>query len=152
VSARNYWIGVVSRSHVRLSVEGGFIQLDHGKKAPLERLHAGDGLLIYSPKTAHPDVEYLPCEEAPIRPLIDELFFIRIIRSKTHRGAASRFGLVKVPAADFVSVAEAMGCDTLANAWYKVDPSHEDGQIEVLAQDPDGYSLRLVQVLGSRAE
>jgi len=39
-----------------------------------------------------------------------------------------------------------------ANAWYEVDPSHEEGQIEVLAQDPDGYLLRLLQVLGSRAK
>ena len=31
VTARNYWIGVVSRSHARLGVEGGFIQLNHGR-------------------------------------------------------------------------------------------------------------------------
>jgi len=145
VTARDHWIGVVSRSHVRLGIEGGFIQLSHGKKAPLQRFHAGDGLLIYSPKTAYPDgdalqaftaigrvtsgdiyqvemspdfkpyrvdVEFLPCREAPIRALIDELSFIK---SKTHWGAAFRFGLLKVPAEDFGLIAEAMGCDAFAD-------------------------------------
>ena len=145
MTARDHWIGVVSRSHVRLGIEGGFIQLSHGKKAPLQRFHAGDGLLIYSPKTAYPDgdalqaftaigrvtsgdiyqvemspdfkpyrvdVEFLPCREAPIRPLIDELSFIK---SKTHWGAAFRFGLLKVPAEDFGLIAEAMGCDAFAD-------------------------------------
>ena len=40
----------------------------------------------------------------------------------------------------------------LADAWYAVDPSHEEGQIEVLAQDPDGYLQRHVHVLGSRGQ
>ena len=145
MTARDHWIGVVSRSHARLGVEGAFIQLNHGKKAPLQRFHAGDGLLIYSPKTAYPDgeplqaftavgtitsgeiyqvkmtpdfdpyrvdVEFLPCKEAPIRPLIDKLSFIK---SKTHWGAAFRFGLLKVPPEDFGLVAEAMGCDDFAD-------------------------------------
>lgn len=30
---RNHWLGVVSRSHVQAGVQGGFIQLNHGKKA-----------------------------------------------------------------------------------------------------------------------
>ena len=145
MTARDHWIGVVSRSHVRLGVEGGFIQLNHGKKAPLQRFDAGDGLVIYSPKTAYPDgetlqaftaiglvtsadiyqvemspdfkpyrvdVEFVPCQEAPIRPLIDKLSFIK---SKTHWGAAFRFGLVKVPPEDFGLIAEAMGCDAFAD-------------------------------------
>ena len=142
---RAHWIGVVSRAHVRLGVEGGFIQLSHGKKAPLQRLHADDGLAIYSPKTAYPDgealqaftaiglvtsgdiyqvelspdfkpyrvdVEFLPCHEAPIRPLIDELSFIK---NKKHWGAAFRFGLFKVPPEDFLLIAEAMGCGAFAD-------------------------------------
>jgi hypothetical protein len=52
--SRNYWIGVVSREHVQNGVKGGFIQLNHGKKAPLQRLHAGDRLVMYSPRTAYP--------------------------------------------------------------------------------------------------
>ncbi len=44
----------MSREHVQNGVKGGFIQLNHGKKAPLQRLHAGDRLVMYSPRTAYP--------------------------------------------------------------------------------------------------
>ncbi|WP_397376151.1 EVE domain-containing protein [Paenibacillus sp. sptzw28] len=46
-----YWIGVVSASHVRLGVQGGFAQLCHGKAAPLRRMRPGDWLIYYSPRT-----------------------------------------------------------------------------------------------------
>jgi hypothetical protein len=46
-----YWIGVVSASHVRLGVQGGFAQLCHGKSAPLRRMNPGDWLVYYSPRT-----------------------------------------------------------------------------------------------------
>ncbi|SFL86865.1 EVE domain-containing protein [Variovorax sp. OV329] len=135
----SFWIGVVSRSHVQKGVREGFIQLNHGKKAAVQRLHAGDGVAIYSPRTDYPDgaplqaftaigtvvsgevyqvqmtpdfhpfrvdVEFHTCSEAPIRPLIEDLSFIR---DKTHWGAAFRFGYLRVPEADFLRVAQAMG-------------------------------------------
>ena len=139
---RQFWIGVVSREHVRLGVKGGFIQLGHGKKAPVQRLHAGDALVMYSPRTAYPDgeplqaftaigvvstgkvyqvemtedfrpyridVRFLKAKEAPITPLIDALSFIK---SKTHWGAAFRFGQIKIPAEDFKLIAKAMGVES----------------------------------------
>ena len=51
-------------------------------------------------------VDYLAASAAPIRPLIDELSFIR---SKEHWGAAFRFGFLRVPAEDFARIAAAMG-------------------------------------------
>lgn len=144
MSARRYWVGVVSRSHVQVGVKGGFIQLSHGKKAPLQKLHAGDGLVMYSPRTSFPDgealqaftaigvvtsgeiyqvemspdfkpyrvnVQFLECQEVSIKPLIDQLSFIK---SKLHWGAAFRFGQVKIPAADFALIAEAMRCKAFA--------------------------------------
>ncbi|WP_416546963.1 EVE domain-containing protein [Limnohabitans sp. DCL3] len=51
----NYWIGVVSRSHVLRGVAGGFAQMSHGKEAPLKRMKAGDGLIYYSPRETYPD-------------------------------------------------------------------------------------------------
>ena len=140
MSNRNYWLGVVSRAHVQLGVVGGFIQLNHGRKAPLQKFRAGDGLVMYSPRTAYPDGEALQsftaigtitsgevyqvetapdfkpyridvrfhrCEEASIRPLVEVLSFIK---SKTHWGAAFRFGQLKIPAKDFELIADAMGC------------------------------------------
>jgi hypothetical protein len=141
MSAHNYWIGVVSKDHVVIGVEGGFTQLNHGKAGPLERMRAGDGFAFYSPRTAYPDgpplqaftaigrirdgrvyqseqdgdwkpfriaVDYLPARDAPIRPLIDALSFIR---SKTHWNAAFRFGHLRVPEEDFAMIAVAMGRD-----------------------------------------
>jgi EVE domain len=147
---RSYWIGVASKDHVDNAIAGGFTQLNHGKAAPLERMRAGDGYLFYSPRTAYPggeplqaftaigrvrtgtlyqatlsedfhpfrvDVDYLRCRPAPIKPLIAQLSFIR---SKTHWGAAFRFGMLRVPEADFAMIAAAMGCSLEAIAQPEV--------------------------------
>jgi hypothetical protein len=136
---RQYWIGVVSRDGVDAAIAGGYAEVNHGKAGPLERMAIGDGFAFYSPRDAYPDgervqaftgigrvrsgvvyqessgdgvrpfrlpMEWLPAQPAPIRPLIDELSFIR---SKTHWGAALRFGFVRVPGEDFARIAEAMG-------------------------------------------
>ena len=139
----NYWIGVVSRSHVLRGVAGGFAQMNHGKQAPLKRMKAGDGLIYYSPREAYPDgaplqaftalgfirtgevyahdmtadgvagfvpwridVDFLPAQSAPIKPLIAQLAFIK---DKTHWGAAFRFGQIKIGKDDFERIARAMG-------------------------------------------
>lgn len=140
MTSRSFWIGVVSRSHVQIGVKGGFIQLNHGKKAPVQQLRAGDALAMYSPRTEYPDgeplqsftaigvvstgeiyqvemtpdfkpyrvdVKFIKCREAPIKPLIEQLAFIR---NKAHWGAAFRFGQLKVAPADFLLIAKAMEC------------------------------------------
>ena len=38
---------------------GGFVMANHGKRAPLARMSAGDGILIYSPATTYPRGEPL---------------------------------------------------------------------------------------------
>lgn len=136
---RRFWIGVVSKDHVDRATAGGFAQVNHGKAGPLERMQAGDGFAYYSPRDSHPGgaplqaftaigrvrpgslyqadasegfrpfrlaVEFLEAAPAPVKPLVPELSFIR---SKTHWGAAFRFGVVRVPAADFALIAAAMG-------------------------------------------
>lgn len=55
-----YWLGVASKDHVQIGVEGGFCQLCHGKKAPLTRMQRGDYILYYSPKQAFQSAE--PCQ------------------------------------------------------------------------------------------
>jgi hypothetical protein len=45
MSNKQFWIGVVSRAHVQIAVNGGFVQLNHGKKAPLQKLQATDGFV-----------------------------------------------------------------------------------------------------------
>jgi len=44
-----YWIGVASAEHVRRGRSGGFMQLGHGKAAPLRRVKPGDRIVYYSP-------------------------------------------------------------------------------------------------------
>lgn len=46
-----YWIAVASADHVRRGRLGGFMQVNHGKAAPLRRVKPGDGIIYYSPTT-----------------------------------------------------------------------------------------------------
>lgn len=50
-SASRHWIAVASAEHVRLGRTQGFMQVCHGKAAPLRRLQAGDWVSYYSPST-----------------------------------------------------------------------------------------------------
>lgn len=45
-----YWVASISKEHTMRGVTGGFIQVCHGKEAPLKRMKKGDYLLIYSSK------------------------------------------------------------------------------------------------------
>src|SRR4051812_18172527 len=47
--AARAWVGVVSRTHVQRGVLGGFAQVCHGKRSPLDRMRDGDALVYYSP-------------------------------------------------------------------------------------------------------
>ncbi len=52
------------------------------------------------------DVEFVPCAEADIRPLIEKLSFIE---DKTHWGYMFRFGFFEIPNSDYDIIAKAMG-------------------------------------------
>jgi hypothetical protein len=136
---RKYWIAVVSKDDVDRAAAGGFAQVNHGRAGPLERMRAGDGFAYYSPRASYPDgpllqaftaigrvrsgtvyqtegdggfrpfrvdVDYIAAAPAPVKPLVAELSFIH---SKAHWGGAFRYGIVRVPAADFARIAAAMG-------------------------------------------
>ncbi|MBP2616268.1 EVE domain-containing protein [Chryseobacterium jejuense] len=45
-----YWMASVSKEHTERGVEGNFIQVCHGKKAPLQRMKKGDYIIVYSSK------------------------------------------------------------------------------------------------------
>jgi EVE domain len=45
----NSWIAVASAEHVRIGRSQGFMQVCHGKAAPLRRLAPGDRVAYYSP-------------------------------------------------------------------------------------------------------
>ena len=46
---QRHWIAVACAEHVARGVAGGFMQVCHGKAAPLRRLSAGDRLAYYAP-------------------------------------------------------------------------------------------------------
>lgn len=58
MSGRN-WIAVASAEHVRLGRAGGFMQVCHGKAAPLRRLRPGDRVAYYSPWEEYRSTEKL---------------------------------------------------------------------------------------------
>lgn len=45
-----YWLGVVSKDHVLRGVSLGIVQVGHGKRPPLTRMHPGDWFVYYSPR------------------------------------------------------------------------------------------------------
>ncbi len=49
MSQAKYWIAVASAEHVRIGRRLGFMQVCHGKAAPLRRITPGDGVAYYSP-------------------------------------------------------------------------------------------------------
>jgi hypothetical protein len=55
MTTQRHWVIVASRDHARRGVSGGFVMANHGRRAPLARMSPGDGVLVYSPRTAHPD-------------------------------------------------------------------------------------------------
>ena len=46
---RRNWLAVASAEHVRRGRESGFMQVCHGKKAPLKRIQPDDTIVYYSP-------------------------------------------------------------------------------------------------------
>lgn len=44
-----YWLAIASAEHVARGVAGGFMQVCHGKRGPLMRIHPGDIVVYYSP-------------------------------------------------------------------------------------------------------
>jgi len=141
MNALRFWIGVVAHDHAERAIAGSFAQVNHGKAGPLERLHAGDGFAIYSPRTTHPDGaplqaftaigrvrsgivyqveldrEFRPFRidvdylPATVAPIRPLIESLTFLRSKTHWGASLRFGFLRIPADDFARIAFAMGRD-----------------------------------------
>jgi hypothetical protein len=134
------WITVASADHVAIGVAQGFLQVTHGKSAPLRRIKPGDVVAIYSPVqvfgsrdglqsfTALGRVEdaepyqgqmgpgFTPFRRdvawGPARPApIGPLRErLSLTAGKSNWVAPFRFGLVQVDDADMAVIAAAMGC------------------------------------------
>lgn len=133
-----YWMAVSSADHTRIGKAGGFMQVNHGKAAPLRRISPGDGLVYYSPSAAYQAKDGLksftsigivqPGEiysgemggwtafrrdvhyfAAEEVPIAPLLSQLEFTRDKTNWGYQLRFGLFEISRHDFELIAEAMG-------------------------------------------
>ena len=132
------WVAVASAEHVAIGRAQGFMQVGHGKGAPLKRLRAGDRIAYYSPVrvfgekaacqafTAIGTVRdervyqgdmgggFLPFRKdvdwraAVEAPIRPLLEALSFTSGKSNWGYALRFGLLKVTAADMDLIAQAM--------------------------------------------
>ncbi len=56
---QKFWIVTASADHAQNGINWGIVQACHGKSAPLRRMVAGDGVVIYSPRTTYQGGESL---------------------------------------------------------------------------------------------
>lgn len=132
-----YWIGVVSRQHVKRGLELGIAQIGHGKRSSLVRMKAGDWLIYYSPREHMDDARSLQAFTA-IGQIADETIWqadegdfhpwrrtvtyslaedtpirplldhLSFSAGKANWGASLRFGLLEITKQDFTVIAKAM--------------------------------------------
>jgi EVE domain len=135
------WIGVASAEHVRRGRSGGFMQLGHGKAAPVKRVKPGDRIIYYSPtvtlggkdklqaftaigtvKDREPYVGEMGKGFKPYRrdvdwakaeeaPIHPLLDRLEFTAGKPNWGYQLRRGLFPISAADFRLIAKAMGAN-----------------------------------------
>lgn len=132
-----YWIAVASAEHVRLGRAHGFMQVSHGKEAPLNRIRPGDGVIYYSPTTVLGEKDGLQSFTAigkvrdgePYRgemgsfkayrrdvawataqeaPIRPLLDKLAFTTGRSNWGYQLRFGLFAIDADDFLLIAKAM--------------------------------------------
>ncbi len=133
-----YWVGVVSREHVKRGVKLGIAQIGHGKRSGLARMHTGNWLIYYSPRESldgHdpvqaftaigqlPDDDIWEADEGDFKawrrkvdykpakdaPIRPLLDDLSFTKGKKSWGYAFRYGLFPIPQEDFEIIAKAMG-------------------------------------------
>ena len=134
-----FWLAVASAEHVRIGRRDGFMQVNHGKAAPLRRIKPGDGIVYYSPSTVLGEKDGLQSFTAigsvrqgdvyegvmgggftPARrdvdwcdaeeaPIKPLLGRLDFTAGKPNWGYQLRFGLFEISEDDFRLIAEAMG-------------------------------------------
>ena len=135
-----YWIAVASAEHARRG-KAGFMQVNHGKKAPLQRIRAGDGVTYYSPALTiggrdklqsfvsigrvrdeelyqgimggdfTPWRRNVDYADAAEAPIAPLLDRLEFTRGNKNWGYQMRFGLFEISEHDFRMIAEAMGAE-----------------------------------------
>ena len=55
MDAPNCWIAAIAQHDALAGVAGGYAEVAYGKAGPLERMRAGDGFAVYSPRVTWPN-------------------------------------------------------------------------------------------------
>ncbi len=135
---RKYWLAIASADHVQHGRAEGFMQVCHGKSAPLRRLKSGDGVICYSPATTMGGKDrlqsftaqglvsndavyqvdmgqgFLPFRrdvqwnDTKIIPIRPLLDRLELTQGKSNWAYPFRFGLLELSEHDFKLIAEAM--------------------------------------------
>ncbi len=129
---------MASKDHLQRGLDGGFIQANHGKAAPLKRMQPDDWVVFYSPKLEYEKPEkyqqftaiaqiaddriyqhdmgdgFVPFRRnvrfLPARdvPIRPLIEALTFIQDKSHWGAPFRFGTLQIPEEDFKLIAREM--------------------------------------------
>lgn len=92
----NYFINTVSKDHVKIGKENGFVQAGHGKKKPLLKLSKDDYVIFYSPGTSLKNGEKLQAFTAVCKIKDDSIYSVEINNSfKPFRMNAEYFECVE---------------------------------------------------------
>jgi hypothetical protein len=146
MTEKSFWLAVASADHVRRGRREGFMQVSHGKAAPLRRIRPGDGVVYYSPSTVQGEKDglrsftaiglvragepyqgdmgggFLPFRrdvdwaDASEAPIAPLLDRLELTAGKQNWGYQLRFGLLKIGEADFAVIASAMGASVPATS------------------------------------
>jgi hypothetical protein len=138
-----FWIAVACAEHVRRGRAGGFMQVCHGKAAPLRRIRPDDRIVYYSPTVSlggkdplqaftaigvvKPGEPYrfdmgngfqpyrrdVTWTEAEEMPIRPLLGDLELTAGKSGWGYQFRFGLLSIGRHDFHLIASAMRCDSI---------------------------------------
>ena len=72
-----FWIAVVSKNHVLNGIRMGIMQVCHGKKAPLQRIHKNDYIIFYSSKIQMRDRQVFQKFTAIAKAIDDEIYQVQ---------------------------------------------------------------------------
>lgn len=133
-----HWLAVASGDHVARGLAGGFMQVCHGRAAPLRRIEPGDGVVYYSPTrvigvadgfkaftaigTVRESEPYrvdmgggfvpfrrdVDWRQATVAPIAPLLDSLDLTRDRRNWGHQLRFGLLAIGLDDFCRIGAAM--------------------------------------------
>ena len=135
---RKYWLAIASADHVQRGRAEGFMQVCHGKSAPLRRVKLGDGVVYYSPAQTMGGKDKLQSftaqgvicgdgvyqvdmgqgfspyrrdvqwSDTMIIPIRPLLDQLELTRGKSNWAYPFRFGLLEITTPDYQLIAQAM--------------------------------------------